>query len=74
MISGADPGFPIGEGANPPGGGRQYTNLPDLLKNCIKLRKFRSVGGGGARAGSAPLDPPLDILVNTLQSQPYHSS
>ena len=36
-------------------------------KNCIKLRKFWSVGGGGARRGHLPLDPPLlclDILFN----------
>ena len=51
--SGADPGFPKAGGANPPGDGRQHTNLPDFPKNCMKLRKFWSVWGG------APLDPPL---------------
>ena len=35
--SGMDTGFPIGGGVNPPGGGRQHTNLPDLSKNCMKL-------------------------------------
>ena len=29
------------------GGGRQHTNLPDFPKNCMKLRKFWSGGGGG---------------------------
>ena len=32
--SGADLRFPVGGGANPPGGGRQHTNLPDFPKNC----------------------------------------
>ena len=27
-------------GRNPPGMGRQHTNLPDFPKNCMKLRKF----------------------------------
>ena len=44
-LTGADTGFPIGGGINPPGGGCQHTNLPDSLKNCMKLRKFWSVGG-----------------------------
>ena len=39
------PGFPVGGGANPPEGGRQHTNFPDFPKNCMKLRKFWSVGG-----------------------------
>ena len=56
--TGADPGFPVGGGASPPGGGRQHTNLPNLSKNCIKLRKFWSMGGGGHAPG-APLGSPL---------------
>ena len=52
---GADPGFPVGRGADPPGEGDQHTNLPDFPKNCMKLRTFRSVGGArrGAPLGSA---------------------
>ena len=42
--SGADPGFPVGGGANL----RFCQNFP---KNCMKLQKFWVVGG---RAGSAP--------------------
>ena len=57
--SGADPGFPVGGGAHPPGGGRQHTNLPDWSKNCMKLRKF-FVCRGTCR--SAPLDPTLQLL------------
>ena len=49
--TGADPGFPVGGDANPPGGGRQHTNLPDFPKNCVKLRKFWS---GGVRRGHPP--------------------
>ena len=49
--TGADPGFPVGGGANPPGG-RQHMILPNFVKNCMKLRKFWAVGG--ARAGCAP--------------------
>ena len=55
-MSGADPGFPVEEGANPPGEGRQHTNLPDFPKNCMKLRNFWLVEEGahrGAPLGSA---------------------
>ena len=56
-MSGADPGFAVGGSPNPPGEGRQHTNLPDFPKNCMKLRKFWSVRGGGAS------DPPLDVFI-----------
>ena len=61
-----DPGFPIGGGTNHPGGDHQYTNLPDFLKNCMKLRKFWSIGG--VCAGDAPLDPPLGGIRRIEQS------
>ena len=32
--------------------------LPNFAKNCMKLRKFRAVEGGG-HAGGCPLDPLL---------------
>ena len=64
--AGADPEFPVGGGANPPGGGHQYTNLPDLLKNCIKLRSFWSVGRG--TPGAPSLDPPLQRGLLTTRS------
>ena len=44
--TGADPGFPVGGSANPPGG-RQHMTLPNFAKNCMKLRIFWTVGGGG---------------------------
>ena len=43
-------------GRQPSGGGRQHTNLPDFPKNCMKLRKFWSVGGA---PGVPRLYPPL---------------
>ena len=63
--SGADPEFPVGGGANPPGGG---ANIQIFPKNCMKLRTFWFIGGGGgARAGGAPLDPPLFMYHNFRQ-------
>ena len=41
--AGADPGFPVGWGANPSGGTPTY-DLPNFAKNCMKLRKFWTVG------------------------------
>ena len=43
--SGADPGFPVGGGANPPGGGANIWFCQIFWKNCMKLRKFWAVGG-----------------------------
>ena len=51
--AGTDPGFPVGGDANPSGGRRQHTILPDFPKNCMKLRKFWL---GGTRRGR--VDPP----------------
>ena len=43
QLTGADPGFPVGGGANCPGG-RQHTILPNFPKNCMKLKEFGSRG------------------------------
>ena len=51
--------------------GRQHVNLPDFLKNCMKLRKFWSVGGG------APLDPslvPIFVSISYSSNFLYPSS
>ena len=49
----ADPGFSVGVGTNPyRGRERQHTILPNVLKTCMKFRKFWAVEG--AHAGSAP--------------------
>ena len=45
LVSGADPVFPVGGGANPREGARQHTILPNFVKKCMKLRKFWAVGG-----------------------------
>ena len=51
---GADPGFSVGGDADPPGRGRKPMILANFPKNCMKLRKFWTVGGGRPL-----LDPPL---------------
>ena len=56
-LAGADPGFSVGGGANPPERGHQPMILSNFPKNYMKLRKFWTVGG--AHAGSTPLNPPL---------------
>ena len=43
-LSEADPGFPVGGGAKPPGG-HQHMILPNFARHCLKLRKFWAVGG-----------------------------
>ena len=68
MPAGADPGFPVGGGADPlegggargAMGGRQHTILSNFPKNCLKSRKFWAVEG--MRQG-APLNLPLARVV-----------
>ena len=48
---GADPGFPIGGGANPPGGGAPTY---DFAKFCEKLHEIEKILGC-----RGPLNPPL---------------
>ena len=38
-LSEADPGFPVGGGADP-GGGHQHTILSNFPQNCMKSRKY----------------------------------
>ena len=60
-MSGADPGFPVGGGTDPLGGGCQHTILSNFPKKCMKSRKFWAVGG---HTGCAPpLNPSLDVEV-----------
>ena len=61
-FSGADPGFPLGGGANPPGGAPTC----NLAKFSEKLLETRKMLGHGGCAGSAPLDPPL-VLPNSSE-------
>ena len=55
--TGADPGFPIGGGANPPGGAPTY----DFAKFCEKLHEIEKISdcGGGHVPGMPPLNPKL---------------
>ena len=46
IYTGEDPGFPVGGGADPPSGGRQHTILSNFPKNCMKSRKFWTIGEG----------------------------
>ena len=48
-LSGADPRFPVGGGANPPGV-CQHLILPNFAKNSMKLRTFWAVGEGARRS------------------------
>ena len=51
--AGADPGFPVGGGANPVGGGADV-RCGHISQNLyVKMKEFWSVGGG------APAAPPL---------------
>ena len=38
-LAGADPGFPVGGGANPPGG-RQHMILPNFAKKLHEIEKI----------------------------------
>ena len=51
LVTGADPGFPVGGGANPRGG-HQHMILPNFLKNSMKLRKFWAVRGARRRSAT----------------------
>ena len=50
--------IPQGRGRQPScwGGGFwcQHTKLPNVPKNCMKLRTFWTVGGGGRAPGAIP--------------------
>ena len=61
-FSGADPGFPVGGGANPPGGGAPTY---EFAKCREKLHEIEKILGrrGGARRARPPPNPPL-VLVN----------
>ena len=69
--SGADPGFPVGGSPTLQEGdvSTVYTSLPDFPKNCMKLRKFWSVGVGGAPGETPPLDPPLSFQFDYRKLQ-----
>ena len=58
----ADPGFPRGGGANPPGGAPTY----DFAKFSQKLHEIERIWtprGGGARPKFYFVDPPLSMPI-----------
>ena len=56
---GADPGFPIGGGANPPAGAPTY-KFVRFSQKLHAIKKILVSGGGGVhKPGAPPLDPPL---------------
>ena len=61
--SGADPGFSVGGGTNPGGGGGSPTY--DFAKISKKLHEIENIlgrGGAPGAPGVPPLDPPLGML------------
>ena len=67
-IPGTDPGFSVLGGANPPERGRKPMILANFPKNCMKLRKFWTVGGA---PGAPPLDPPLEGALGGGRGHPH---
>ena len=56
---GADPGFHVGGGANPPGGGAPTYNFANFSEKLHEIEKILGRGGGGVARRGPPLDPPL---------------
>ena len=50
----ADPGFLVGGGANPPGGGANIQNCQIFLKKMHEIKKILVHGGGGHAPGAHP--------------------
>ena len=70
IIPGADPGFPVGGGPKPPGGGAKLQFCQHFPQNCIKLQKIWAMGrrrrvGGRWDARGTNLDPPLNAYTFT---------
>ena len=68
----ADPGFPVGGGADPLGGAN-LRRIHFLVKTYVKIKEIDPVGGGGARAAAPPLDPPMlmDNIFRSMQQKFY---
>ena len=62
----ADPGFPVGGGADPLGGTCQHTILSNFPKNCMKSRKFWAVRGGARRVRPPKSATEKQLLMYTL--------
>ena len=66
VLAGADPGFPVAGGANPPGGAPTY----DFAKFREKLHDIEKIlgRGGGCMPGAPPPNPPL-VRIGTITSE-----
>ena len=62
----ADPGFPVGGGADSLGGA-DLQCIHFLAKTYAKMKEMDPVGGGMHRW--CPLDPPMLILVKILHGE-----
>ena len=62
--SGADPGFPLGGGANPPGGAPTY----DFAKCHEKLHEIEKILGPQLGRARPPLNPPLQMVCNIINT------
>ena len=64
MISGVDPGFPVGGAPTLVGGGANLQHRHFSVKTYVKTKEFGPVGGG-ARRKLLYVDPPLDMHAHT---------
>ena len=66
--TGADPGFSVGGGANPPGRGCRQ-KFPKISEKLHEIEKILDRRGGGA-PGASPLDPPLLDPLTSIHLMP----
>ena len=64
----ADPGFPVGGGAEPLGGGADLQRGCFSVKTYAKTKELDPVGGGARRRRPPPLDPPMINMCAILFS------
>ena len=62
-LTGADPGFPLGGGANPPGGAPTY----DFVKLSEKLHEIEKILGRRGRAPGASSPKSANTLSYLVQ-------
>ena len=78
-LAGADPGFPVGGGADPPGGGAPTYDFVKISQNMHEIEKILDHRGGRAPGAPPSLDPPLtscnivilDNFDHTFQKNGY---
>ena len=65
-----NPGFPIGGGHKPSRGAPTY-DLPNFVKNCLKLRKFGAIEGSPKSATELPL---IYLFVGHIKTKAFLKS